>query len=346
VTRASASSGLPTVDVIMSTLNEERYIGRCLKAILSQDYPPELLRIWLIDGGSSDGTVEVARDIASANPGLTIVADGTRRNLPEALNLALEGCSGELVAKVDAHGYPAVDFIRRAVEALVAGGPAVACVGGRPLQEGETPFGQALAVARGSHFGVGGSVYASRATCEFVDTVQCGVYRRAALDSVGHFNPLLVAGEDEELNWRLSSAGYKILLDTRVRFHYVARSSWRAAFRQYRGYGRARVSVIALHPKFLRPRHLAPPALVAGVAAMGLASPVVPIARRGLGAIIGAYALGACIAGSRAVNDVRRASAPGVAGAFVALHLGYGVGFLLGLKDLPNHAAKQVRRSA
>src|SRR5438876_5025635 len=231
----------PTVDVIVSSFDEERYVGRCLRAILSQDYPAELLRVWLVDGGSSDRTVEIARRISATDSRLTVVADGIKRNLPEALNLGLPKGNGELVAKIDAHGYPDLDFIRHAVAVFSNAGADVACVGGRPVQEGETAFGRALACARGSRFGVGGSVYAGRSTREFVDTVQCGVYRRTALDDVGHFDPSLIAGEDEELNWRLRCSGYRIVLDTRIRFHYVARSSWLAAFRQYRGYGRARV---------------------------------------------------------------------------------------------------------
>src|SRR5438309_10929 len=270
VTRAPMPLRLPSVDVIVSSFDEERFIGRCLEAVLSQDYPPELLHVWLVDGGSSDATVAVARELAATDPRLTVIADGIRRNLPEALNLALDLSIAELVAKIDAHGHPDRHFLRHAAELLLTEGPDVGCVGGQPLQEGNTPFGRALALARASRFGVAGSVYAIREPRGLVDTVQCGVYRRSALAEVGQFNPSLVAGEDEELNWRLRRAGYRILLDTRIRFHYVTRSSWAAAYRQYRGYGRARVHVIALHPGFLRARHLAPPALVAGLAAIAL----------------------------------------------------------------------------
>src|SRR5919108_325016 len=58
----------PTVDVVVSTYNEERYIERCLDHVIGQDYPPELVRIWLVDGGSSDRTVEILRRRAAAPP--------------------------------------------------------------------------------------------------------------------------------------------------------------------------------------------------------------------------------------------------------------------------------------
>ena len=40
----------------------------------------------------------------------------------------------------------------------------------------------------------------------------------------------MLVGEDEELNWRLKKAGYKLILDTSVRFVYTTRSSWSAVF--------------------------------------------------------------------------------------------------------------------
>jgi succinoglycan biosynthesis protein ExoA len=312
----------PAVDVIVSTLDEERYIGRCLDAVIAQDYPPELVRIWLVDGGSTDGTVGIAERLAAAEPRLTVIADGRRLNLPEALNVAIERSSGELIAKVDAHGYPERDFLSRAVAAFES--PEIGCVGGMPMQEGETPFGEAVAAARGSAFGVGGGTYALKGDRRFVDSVQCGVYRRSVLERVGAFDPAMNFGEDDELNWRVVQAGYKILLDRRIRFHYITRPTWRAAYRQYRNYGEARVRVVRRHPEFLRPHHLAPALLVTGGATLAAGSAVSPVARRLLAGGVAAYAGAALIAGRR----------PRVAAAFAALHLGYGVGLLRGLSGL------------
>lgn len=320
----------PTVDVLVSTWNEERYVSRCLDAVLEQDYPPDRLHVWLIDGGSSDTTVELARGVALQDSRLTVIADGLRRNLPAALNVVLELSSSEFVAKVDAHGYPARDFVRRAVEAFASASETVACVGGRPEQEGESEMGKAVAAARTSRFGVGASGYAGSSTIEYVDTVQCGVYRRAALDRVGWFDPEMAYGEDEELNWRLRTGGYHILLDTRIRFHYVTRATWTGAFRQYRNYGGARIRVIFRHPAFARPHHFAPAVFVAGLVVLTAASPFTPAARRVAAAFWALYAGVALLAARRAARG-QRASTGRTTSAFLALHLGYGTGSLLEL---------------
>jgi GT2 family glycosyltransferase len=192
-----------------------------------------------------------------------------------------------------------------------------------PIQQGETEFGEAVAAARGSAFGVGGGTYAIKGDRRDVDSVQCGVYRRSVLERVGWFDPAMNFGEDDELNWRVVQAGYRIVLDRRIRFHYFTRPTWRAAYRQYRNYGEARVRVVRRHPAFLRPHHLAPALFVGGGATLAAGAVVSPVARRLLAATLAAYAGAALTA---APTPRLR-----VATAFAALHLGYGVGMLRAL---------------
>jgi glycosyltransferase involved in cell wall biosynthesis len=339
-----ASLPTPSVAVLVSTFNEERYLERCLESLLAQDYPRDRMRVLVIDGGSTDATVALAERFARDDARFEVMADGVRRNLPESLNLARGHTDCDLVAKVDAHGYPEHDFLRLAAEGLTEGGPRVGCVGGRPVQEGETRFGKAVALARTSRFGVGASEYAGASERGPVDTVQCGVYRRSALDEVGWFDGEMNYGEDEELNWRLREAGYEILLDARMRFHYFTRPSWRAAYRQYRNYGEARVRVVREHPRFLRVHHLIPAAMVAGGAALAVAAPFSHAARVVLAALAGMYAAVALAAAVGATRRARLSLAPLVASCFAALHMGYGIGTLRGLARL-GAAARALSRS-
>ncbi|MHA1225039.1 MAG: glycosyltransferase, partial [Candidatus Heimdallarchaeaceae archaeon] len=52
-------SSAPSVSIIVPTLNEERNIENCLKSLLELDYP--LVEIIVVDGGSEDRTVEIAK---------------------------------------------------------------------------------------------------------------------------------------------------------------------------------------------------------------------------------------------------------------------------------------------
>ena len=53
--------GLPPVTISMISLNDEAIISKCLQSIRDQDYPQDKLFIQLFDGGSTDGTVEIAK---------------------------------------------------------------------------------------------------------------------------------------------------------------------------------------------------------------------------------------------------------------------------------------------
>ncbi|HKU66467.1 MAG TPA: glycosyltransferase [Candidatus Baltobacteraceae bacterium] len=314
------------VTVVMSTFNEERDVDRSLDAVLAQTVVPQVV---VVDGGSRDGTVAKLQERAAGDPRIRVHADGIARSLPAALNLALEHCTTPFVAKVDARTFIEPDFLERALDVFSNEGERVGCVGGRPEQYGDTRFGEGFARARMSPFGVGASGYADTRDYADVDTVQCGVYRRSALLRVGGFDPELQYGEDEEVNWRLRQAGYRIVRDERIRFRYVARPTWKAAFTQYRNYGRARVNVWRKHPDFVRPHHLAPSLAILGAAALAFGGLISEPARALLLLSAGGYAAGALVAAWFASDSVRKV--PFTAAAFSALHLGYGLGLIEGV---------------
>jgi len=54
-------SDLPKVTFSIVTLNEEKRIKVCLEAIVTQAYPKEKIEIIVMDGGSKDKTIEIAK---------------------------------------------------------------------------------------------------------------------------------------------------------------------------------------------------------------------------------------------------------------------------------------------
>ena len=263
---------MPRIDVVIPAYNEEASIGRCLDATLGQSYPSERVRVLLVDAGCSDRTLEIAR--GRDDPRLVIVANGGRRlTTPEALNAGIDRSDAELVgpggrawlAGAGLSGARAGHAQRRRPRRGVRRWASAVC--GR------------LALRNGVHararlaFRRWGSVYAAPDRLVETDTVPWGMYRREALVDAGGFDPRMQHGEDEELNWRIRRSGGRILHNPQIRFRYVPRSSLGGVFRQYRDYGRARVRVVNAHPGFLRARHLAPAAMVAGGAVLAAAAP-------------------------------------------------------------------------
>lgn len=52
----------PSISVIIPTLNSEKVLKDCLQSIRRQDYPPDKLKIIIIDGGSIDTTLDIAKE--------------------------------------------------------------------------------------------------------------------------------------------------------------------------------------------------------------------------------------------------------------------------------------------
>jgi glycosyltransferase involved in cell wall biosynthesis len=55
-----AKSELPKITFGIATLNEEKRIKICLETIVAQIYPKEKIEIIIVDGGSTDKTIEIA----------------------------------------------------------------------------------------------------------------------------------------------------------------------------------------------------------------------------------------------------------------------------------------------
>jgi len=49
-------NNLPFVSIVVPCRNEEKYIGKCLDSLIYNDYPKNLIEIFVIDGMSEDST--------------------------------------------------------------------------------------------------------------------------------------------------------------------------------------------------------------------------------------------------------------------------------------------------
>lgn len=55
------NSKLPKISIVIPTLNESRDIEDCLKSIFRQNYPLSKLEVFVVDGGSGDNTLKIAK---------------------------------------------------------------------------------------------------------------------------------------------------------------------------------------------------------------------------------------------------------------------------------------------
>jgi len=334
----ASDRALPTVTIVVPARDEQDHLGACLEALADQDYPADRLDVVVVDGGSTDATRAIASARAAGDARFRLLAN-PRGLVSVALNLGFAVATGEVLMRVDAHTIPESDYVRRSVEALAATG--AANVGGPMSPRGETPAGEAIACAMTTRFGVGTARFRFAREVEEVDTVYLGCYPRAILERVGPFNEALVRNQDYEMNWRIRSAGGKVVVDPRIRSVYLTRRTLREAAGQYASYGYWKARMLRMHPASLQLRQLAAPGLLlallaaAVVSAFDVAGVSGPSpARWVFPGVAGAYLAGvAAVAVGFAARRGWRLL-PWLVAVFPTLHLSWATGFLLGCAPL------------
>ena len=318
--------------MLVPVRNEAGFIGRCLQALAQQDYPRERFEVIVLDGESTDLT-EYEAQVAAERYGLTVYfATNPKRTAAAGLNLGLTLAKGEVIIKVDGHTRVDPSFVSAAVKALRESG--ADAVGGPIETLGHGRAGRAIALAMSSPFGVGDAAFRVSQAEQWTDSVPFGAYRREVFEKVGPFAEDIDRGEDDEFNYRLRQAGGRILLTPKIRSVYFSRPTLGALARQYWGYGLAKAQVLYRHPGRLRPRHLAPSALVLALAGGGLLS---LIERRFVlipAVAASAYWTANLLASLRIASRGNWREAPLLPAAFATIHFAAGAGMIAGAAKL------------
>ena len=91
-----SAKSLPHVSFLIPVYNAEKHIGRCLKSIFSQSYRKDRMEVLIIDGGSTDKTLEIAKDFPVK------VIQNKSRDAESGKSLGIVNSTGEVLAIVDA----------------------------------------------------------------------------------------------------------------------------------------------------------------------------------------------------------------------------------------------------
>jgi hypothetical protein len=242
-----------------------------------------------------------------------------------ALNLAADRARSRFLVRVDAHCRIPPDYVEKVVAHLRTG--KWGGVGGRKTGRGHTPAGRAIAAAMGSRFGQGNSVYHYGTEAQTVDHIPFGAYPLDVIHDLGGWSETQLVNEDFEFDYRVRRSGRELLFDPAIEIDWDCRQSVSALYRQYRRYGSGKVQTLVSHPESAAVRHLAAPAMVGMLA---FAATLLPFRRlRALALLAAAPYAAVVVAGTLSTLGSVRGTEEKlwVAPAFVAMHVGWGVGF-------------------
>jgi glycosyltransferase involved in cell wall biosynthesis len=220
------------VSVIVPTLNEEKYIGRFLESFAVQTYPKDKFEVLIVDGMSSDKTVNIAKSYAEKID-LRILENRKVKHV-FALNDGVRQARGDFFVIVGGHSFVEKDFLEKNVETFVKmreREPKLAAVGGSLEIVHENSFARLVSLLFVSPFSGGSSFWYSEVP-HFAKTVIFGFYDKRIVEKIGCFDEDMIKGQDFEINLRLYKNGYKLYDNPEVKSYYYARNSFGGFFKQ------------------------------------------------------------------------------------------------------------------
>lgn len=289
-----------TTTAVVPTYNEEAYIGPCLLALLNQTGLSGEVEIIVVDGGSTDRTVQIVRSFPEFGTRLRLLHN-PRRLQVFAWNLALREARGEYYAMIGAHAEYGPTYLADCLDVMKRTG--AAGVGGVARAYGEGFIGNVIAWAMSSPFGIGNARFRYSDREEEADSVFALFTRRQTLEEIGGFDEALPFDEDSDVNYRLRRRGGKIFMSPSIRVRYAVRRTLRGVWLQMLRYGYWRRFTQRKHRSQTPLRTYAPGMLLVGmvVSALLAATPL-----RVLAAIVpGTYALFLAAASLRSLPATR-----------------------------------------
>ncbi len=310
-----------SVLAVIPCLNEAAHIEAIAQAILAEaDRVP--LTLVIADGGSTDGTQELAQNLARQNARVFFL-ENTKRIQSAAVNLAIQrfGAGHAFLIRIDAHADYPQHYCETLLREQAATGADSVVVS--MIAKGEAGFQAAAAAAQNSILGNGGSAHRRTGEGRFTDHGHHALMRLSAYRSAGGYDETFTHNEDAELDIRLRSLGYRIWLSGMPPVTYYPRATPTALFRQYFNYGKGRARTLFKHKTRPKLRQSVPLA-VAPALLLALLTPVHPAFALPVAAwasLCTAYGIGL---------GIRKRNASAMLSGFAAMimHLGWSAGFL------------------
>ncbi|MFM2400245.1 MAG: hypothetical protein RL341_2402 [Pseudomonadota bacterium] len=108
-TRKAAKHSLPRIAVVISAFNEERFLSSRIDNVLTCDYPPDLLRLYVGSDGSSDATPQILS--AQTDPRVVPFAFAANRGKASVLNDLVSHANEEILVFSDANTFFETDAL-------------------------------------------------------------------------------------------------------------------------------------------------------------------------------------------------------------------------------------------
>ncbi|MEM2506752.1 MAG: glycosyltransferase [Nitrososphaeria archaeon] len=221
----------PKVTIGVCVRNCESTILETVESIVAQDYPHELLEVLVVDGHSSDKTVQIVKMVLpDSNIESHVLFEN--KGLGFARQIVVDNAKGEYIVWVDGDMILPRDFVKKQVE-FMEQNPKVGIAKGR---YGIIKEDSLVATLENIDFMTTFSIERGEMP-DVLGTSGC-IYRVKAVKEVGGFDKNIAGvGEDMDIECKIRTAGWELSISPTY-FYEIRRKTWQALWREYFWHGK------------------------------------------------------------------------------------------------------------
>lgn len=324
----------PIISTIIIALNEEKSLPRLLDNLAKQTYDHSLIDVILVDSLSKDNTASIMNNFKLSSDFKRVLCL-KNPNIIQATgwNIALKHVIGDVIIRLDAHASIPSDFFEKNILCLADGHD---ICGGKVTNfiHKQTKWSSTVNTAENSMFGGSIAKFRHKSKAGIVDTLAFACYKKTVFDKVGMFNENLLRTEDNEMHYRMRKAGYKFWYDPRIISCRETRATFVKLLHQKYLNGFWIGYTLGICPQCISIYHLLPFTLILSIICsiicflFGFSQPLIILAAL--------YFLTNLIMTIIAVivTATRNLSFICLPILFLLLHLGYGIGTILGINKI------------
>lgn len=337
------------ISIVIPCRNEAPFIKECIDAIYDSNISTDvIIDVFITDGMSTDGTREIIIELQKKYPSLHLI-DNVKQLTPYAFNLGIQASDFDYLQIIGARHIISQNYLSKSLEILESD-KNIWCVGGRLQNEFINETGKIVAAAMATTFGMGLGNFRTLEKSGFTDTVTSPMYPKFVFEKIGYFDEDLVRNQDDDFNYRVTSAGGKVYFCSEISLKYYVRGSFPGLWKQFFQYGYWKVFVNRKHKAVTTFRQLIPPLFVSYLAVL----PLISLFSWKIGLLASIplllYAMLAVLFTFKVIAKDTTLPFLKVLQTFLILHVSYGLGYLRGILDFfilrkkPSDKQKELSR--